>query len=442
MKRNYWQTMFALLIVLITSSAVFADRKIRQKIIMQGQTMESTVMIKGSRQRTETMMGGDAGKYMPRVATVMQCDLKRNLLINDTRKLYFFDPFADTTDVSDTTAAVNRPSNPSEKGGVVTMTSIITDTGERKEMFGLQARHIKTVMTSEPSPDACQKDKMRIETDGWYVDLPDFTCPMNNPSVQSMRGMNSGGCQDKIRFKSSGSGKLGFALQVTTTMFGNDGKPQMTMTTETVDFSTAALDASLFDIPTGYSLASSSEELYKMDMNAMMRQAENSNNANNNENATPNTQSSNAPPAAKAPGTIRIGVLALANNSGQNVSVEDLRVNLMDNLTRGNVEAIPVSSAEDAKAKSCDFVLSANLSKLKQSTASKVGGMFGKVTGTDTSGTQKFETQVDYQLTGIDGQTTIQNKDSSKIDGNAETAAEKALSNVARNVFEYVSKKK
>ena len=51
------------------------------------------------------------------------------------------------------------------------MTVNTIDTGERKEMFGFTARHLKRTMTSQTSPDACSQNQMRIDTDGWYINL-------------------------------------------------------------------------------------------------------------------------------------------------------------------------------------------------------------------------------------------------------------------------------
>src|SRR5207248_9091301 len=45
---------------------------------------------------------------------------------------------------------------PKPKGGVITETITLTDTGERKPMFGLEARHIKTVVVRQPGDGACE----------------------------------------------------------------------------------------------------------------------------------------------------------------------------------------------------------------------------------------------------------------------------------------------
>ncbi len=256
----------------IAGSTVFAQNyKIKQTTSMMGQDMSSTVYVKGSRKRTESsgMMGMGAD-----VADIEQCDLKRTVKVSDKKKMYFVEPFA-----TDDTAPVpiKRPSEPTTtgkitKGGTVTMMTSINDTGERKQMFGLTARHIKTSMTSQSSPDACSQNEMSIETDGWYIDLPLFSCPMAIPR-NPMTGMEApkGGCMDRTIVKSSGGGKIGFALELTTTMkMGED--QDFSTSLHTVEFSKATLEDALFDIPAGYSVANSSQDLYgRPDFGSMMK---------------------------------------------------------------------------------------------------------------------------------------------------------------------------
>ncbi|MGH7784079.1 MAG: hypothetical protein ACREO5_09610, partial [Candidatus Binatia bacterium] len=325
------------------------------------------------------------------------------------------------------------------KGGTLTMTTSINDTGERKPMFGLIARHIKTSMTMQPSPDACTKQAMNMSTDGWYVDLPQFSCPMTAPrNPMAAAQPSSGGCQDRVIVKSSGGGKLGFPVQVTQTM-NNEGM-SFGQTIETVEFSKAALDDALFDIPAGYSLANSSSDLYgKPDYAAMARAAQNNiGDDSRSSSAKPGFPSSIQNPAVstKRPGTKRIGVLMPTNRSSENISTSGLQSYLVQLLTTGNVDAVAVSSESDAKAAGCDFLLSSDFSKLKQSTAGKIGGMFGKITNTDTSAAAKYDAQVDYRLTSLsNGQSVLQNKAAAKTESDADRAAQGVLAQEASAVL-------
>jgi hypothetical protein len=399
--------------------------KIKQTISMNGQTMSSTTFVKGSRKRTETTgmmgMGGD-------VANIEQCDLKRNVKVSDTKKMYFVEPFVSDLDTPVGPATAPAPTGKAEKGGTVTITSAITDTGERKPMYGLTARHIKTVMTMQSSPDACSQQDMTIESDGWYIDLPAFSCPMEIPRNPYMGTGGKRGCTDRTVVKNTGTGKLGFPLSVTQTMrSGGENGMSFSQTTETLEFSKAALDDALFDIPAGYAKANSSNDLYgRPDYSAVMR-------GNTGEGNMPDQDAMraavNGKPSAKRPGVIRIGVLPPTNRSSESLSVSGLQSYLAGKLTSGKYEGMAVGSESEAKAAGCDYVVTSDLSKLKESNASKFGGILGKVTSTDTSGSRHFDVQVDYKLMSLaSNQQVLQSKASAKFDGSADAAAQNVLS--------------
>src|SRR5262249_59374896 len=103
------------------------------------------------------------------------------------------------------------------KGGVVTITRTSTDTGERQDMFGYKARHIKSTMTTESSPDACNQSHMKMETDGWYADLSaGFSCGDESYRAMACGGQGAKrGCSDRIVVKGSGSGAMGYPLKQT-----------------------------------------------------------------------------------------------------------------------------------------------------------------------------------------------------------------------------------
>ncbi|HQX56908.1 MAG TPA: hypothetical protein PLP07_13350 [Pyrinomonadaceae bacterium] len=428
---------FALVVILGNSLATPAQNyKIKQTTSLNGQNITSTIYVKGSRKRSESsgIMGMTAD-----VATIEQCDLKRTVQLNDKRKMYFIEPFA--TDETAATPPVKpvrtQPGNVT-KGGTVTITTSINDTGERKQMFGLTARHIKTTMTSRSSPDACSKSDMNIETDGWYVDLPLFSCPVSVPrNPMGATSQPKQGCQDRMIIKTSGGGKLGFALQLTTTMKSGDGDGMaFSQSLETVEFTRSVLADALFDLPANYTPANSAQDLYsRPDYSSIMRGQDN---PQRQTSRTESTVRSQSPPLSqvKRPGTIRIGVLAPTNRSQENFSSDQMQSFLVGKLTSGNTEGFAVSSEAQAREAGCDYILSSDFSKLKQSTASKIGGIFGKVTNTDTSSAQKIEAQVDFKLVSLKtGQTMLQNKAAGKTESSVDGAVEGVLATEAISVL-------
>ena len=427
-----------------TTIAQQNDFKIRQRMTMSGQSFDSTVMIKGARQRSESNMAG-----MQNVS-VMQCDLKRTIDISELEKKYVVTPMETALPSEGPPRAVSTTRNnrqPVEKGGVITQTIEMIDTGERKQMFGMTARHIKTIMTMEPSPDACQKTSQRIETDGWYVDLTfGLSCQIDRPQVPPMpMADGGGGCRDRINVVQKGKAKLGYPLLQTTTiaMGGSDGEAarmSSTMTIEVLELSKAALEPALFDIPAGYTEAASRNELYgAASQRAMAEQyskrAQDENNAPARRPENSNARSSNA----KRPGVIRIGVLPVTNSTTRDLSLDMYRSRLVSSLFGGNVEAVPLNSEADAGRLECDYILSTSVKSMKQSAASKAGGLFGKVTGASTAGLAKVESTVAYTLRPISGVPVLISESSAKVEGD-DNSVMASLGTEAQAVLKAVNK--
>ena len=78
------------------SRTMTTDVKIRQRM---GPGMETVLYIKGQRMRSE--MAGDFG-----ITTILQCDLKRTVTINEKTKTYMITP----TDSANTSAAISADS--------------------------------------------------------------------------------------------------------------------------------------------------------------------------------------------------------------------------------------------------------------------------------------------------------------------------------------------
>jgi hypothetical protein len=291
------------------------------------------------------------------------------------------------------------PSGVVTAGGIVTYITNTVDTGERKEMFGLTARHVKSSFSIEPSPDACMKDKMRIERDGWYVDLQyGLNCGVDGAAAMSRPTM-PGGCRDQVRHKNTGTGKLGYPLIETTTIYNANGT-QMTSTKEVLELSRQPLEAALFDLPAGYTEARSYQEMYAPSAGSM-----GGNTASKGINPVQHSEGVAAPGTSTARAGIRVGVIAINNKTGKSVSSESLRDQLIGRISGGNVEAIrlnassPAEAEVECKAKQCNFILYTDISSLKTASAGKkLGGMFGRAAGISTGDVGKTEVRLDFKL--------------------------------------------
>ena len=345
------------LIVSCFSTFASADLKIKTRTTVMGHTSESTVYIKGGRERNEMSYGGRGG-----AVSIMQCDQKRMITISGNQCMVMAMgggeascPAMPNMGAMARGTAAEEPAAP-RKGGVLTITRTSTDTGERQDMFGYKARHIRTSMIMESSPDACNQSHMKMEMDGWYADLAGFSC--GDESYRALACSGKRGCSDRIVMKGSGSAALGYPLKQTMTMTSEHGT--FTTTTEVVELENASLEASLFDMPPGCKV---------MDMSAMTGGAP----ATHAE--APATAPANAAPAAtaqppapamapKAAGVVRIGVVKIKDMSGQSLPTDNLRLNLLSEFGRHQLEAVPLDAESpqadveaEATAKQCDYIV-------------------------------------------------------------------------------------
>src|SRR5712672_3521605 len=266
---------------------ITGEFKITIRNTTSGQTYQSTTMIRGKRERSETSTTGAMNNGN---VSITQCDLRRTIQINDSSRKYLITPMESDSGDTDRAASSANSSGTTQRGGVVTMTVNTIETGERKELLGFTARHLKRTMTSQTSSDACYQNQMRIETEGWYINLEyGLNCGESDRPPQTGRPA-TGGCQDRYEFKRTGPSRLGFPLSETTTMYSVDGRPMFTSSKEVLELSRQPLEAALFDVPAGYTEVRTQEEMSgtpsMADIMAMQRQQSGSSRPGNDENVT------------------------------------------------------------------------------------------------------------------------------------------------------------
>ena len=242
-------------LVLLTGIAAHAqDLYIKKNITVGGNVISSTeASIQGARERTVTRT--PAGETV----TLRQCDLKRTITINEQAQTYLVanDP---QDDAALKAAAMFSSAPQADSGGYITESSAITDTGERKTMYGYPARHLKMKVSVEPSKNACSQQSQQFEVDGWYADVSKefISCQQALPPVHQ-----SEGCNDRVVHKHSGSGKPGYPVSQNLILHNPDGS-----TTEVVfvasEISKQTLDRALFEVPSGYREVKSLAELSGM----------------------------------------------------------------------------------------------------------------------------------------------------------------------------------
>ena len=410
-----------------------------------GTSGETITMIKGARERSETAIGGDSGYGFNQV-NITQCDLKRTIQISDRAKKYVITPMESSEPVAATTPTKQVPASTTPaRGGVVNYTTSNVDTGERKQMFGFTARHIKSSMTMDASANACNPGKRRIDRDGWYIDLTvEFNCDIDRAATMSTMRQPGTTCRDRVVHKTEGTAKLGYPLIETVTIYGENGQVMVTQTKEVVELSRASLDPALFDIPAGYTQATDSSELYAMpSIASMMGQM-------NQGQQSPSSSSTSMPatPAAaasqtKRSGSVLVGVAQFNNKANRPISLDALRQRLIGSITGSGIDAIPLNATSqmeaeaEAKVKQCDFILYTDLAALKMN---KLGGMLGGITG--VPGAAKTEAKLEYKLFAVgESAPKLQSTASAKEEGD-ENSAGIAVDAEARAVVAEVKKRK
>lgn len=435
---------FSLMFLFEASETLAQNYKVRQVANMMGMKVESTISVKGSRKRTEGM--GMMGIGMNQVI-IEQCDLKRTIKLNDNKKVYFIEPFekaeqsVTTSESYDNSAASSTSSNSASRsasktkkssGGTITVWNIIQSGGPDKKMFGLNAKHLIATQKLIASPDACSmKDSLVIKTEGWYVELPQFICPIRFdikkiPNFQNMQGE----CNDKIVLKNSGSGKMDFPLTQTTTIVGGpqqDKNNTFQIGIETIDLSTEPLDDKLFDIPAGYREVKDEAELMdKINPADLLKQMKNMGTQQEAQAVAIGTSVSNE---EKKSGVIRVGVIV--PKSDQQLETGSLQNKIVNLFKADRIDAIAITDETDASKMKCDYILKTEYSKI--AAGNKLGGFIKAIKNADPNALSSYTVEGTLTLLNASsGAVQSQQKMEGKFDGKITDAASQA---VEQNLF-------
>ena len=435
------------LVMVALATQLYADQKVKKRMSVSGQSFDTTSFIKGQRTRDEMNFGG--GQFQ--MITIHQCDLGQDIVLNDRTKTYMINKTG-ATGAKTSTAGAKAGAKAAQaeemefdppvpqggkKGGTVTISTSIQDTGERKDFFGYEAKHLKTTMHMQSSADACDPNKSTtMSTDGWYINFKEKVQFCERPMAggggdggNPMR-RSEGGCVDKIKMTGAGVTSMfgqGYPVDVTMSFTDDKGKSS-SMRTQALEISSATLDASLFDAPAGYKQTSSYAEMMGMNMGSMMgaigRGAMGNAGGARGGPMTPEVKGGTGVSrrmagtreiGPKAPGKLRVGVVAFNDKTGKVTDGDKLRKSLMDGIEHFGYEAVPIDSQsqeaamKDCKDLDCDYIVFNDMSAKASNaqTAKKFGKLMGGLAmgplgaaamGAATNGPQFFEGSIDFQL--------------------------------------------
>ena len=418
------------LIFSLTVIPALADYKITQKRTIEGVGQETTVYSKGVRERSETkmVMDGDAeqsammARMMPNVGHISQCDLKQDISVNDAKRLYFIDYY----DWSALTPEqkTRRPNQKVTIKGTSTVSSTIVDSGKRQQMFGMTAKWLKHVQSIDTSADSCDgRSSIRIEEEGWFVDLV-----LSSESCQAPIQMGStGGCRPRMIIKAAQN--PGFFLTGTTKMY-QDNKLETTSELETTALSKATLDQALFEVPKSYTEVDSLVELTKMNMSfdpsAM---------------GSPSKPSSSIPtPSAPPVSAKKLVAIDFLTGNTSKVDQSSLRNYIASKVSESGMAGIPVNSAAELAGGTFSNVIAVEIRKVKESSGAKIGGLFGKVTGSDDAAKLgDTEAEIAINIFAKDGKTVVVGGSTLvKVKGKGDDALKAAVDKILGGLLEKI----
>ena len=394
------RTVIIILAIATMTMSVFADWKITQKTKISGEQaggQSTTIFQKGVRQRREAKidMGPDAddpevqammaqmGQSMPTFPVhVSQCDLKQDVFLNEKNRTFFVDYYDWSTLPPD--KLQRRPNQKMVIKGTVTTDTVVVDSGKRQQMFGLAAKWLKVIQTIDQSADSCDgAASMKMEQEGWFVTptVETESCPIQRPPG------GSGGCRPKLIIKRSANP----GIMITGTMRNYEGsKVTAAFEIETTEFSKATLDQGLFEIPKEFAEVDSQEDLMSARVGV---------------NAAGNRVLYKD--GSKADEKRRVAI-DYFSGSASKLDQDQLRKYIADKVSAAGYNGTVIGSAADLTSGTFANVIGVEVRKAKESGASKVGGLFGKVTGSDSlAKAGKSQAEIVVTLYGSDGRTVV-----------------------------------
>lgn len=404
----------------ITAMPVLADYKISQRTSIGGEGGQTTTIYqKGVRQRRETKMDmpemtqemiatmEGMGKGMPTLPIhLSQCDLKQDVFINEKNKSYFIDYYDWSTLPPAKLAA--RPNQKVVIKGTVTTDSSFVDSGKRQQMFGLNARWLKLTQIIETSADSCDGASMvKMEQEGWFVSLSleSESCPVQRPPS------GSGGCHPRMIIKRAAN--PGIMLTGTMKMYEGN-KLSGSFEIETLDVSKATLDPALFDVPKDFAEVDSQDEL------------------NNKRGPIDTSAKTVYNDGTKIKGKVKTIAIDFFSGSSSKLDQGQLRSYISSKVTGAGMSGFAINSQSELAGGTFENVIGVEIKKLKESGASKIGGLFGKVTGSDDSA-KIGSSQADIVVTiyGKDGKTVVASSPATAdVKGNSNDAVRAAIDQV------------
>ena len=238
-----------------------------------GSLSQRTIYVQADRKRMEYQNSFGVMKtdgslqpiYGPHLVSITRCDLGQSFELNVDTREYTSAPYPPKPFTKEVLKArgLDAPVTYASDKPTVRIETTTTDTGERKEIFGPDARHIITTRKHTPLEGA-RSGPQEIVTDAWYIDLnQQLSCDRKWPEGKQGQAYVSAVSRkqpiDRPEFVTIGEPERGFALSSLMTIKSTYTLPEGTTKhseskaeTQVTQLEEGPLDPALFEIPRGF----------------------------------------------------------------------------------------------------------------------------------------------------------------------------------------------
>jgi hypothetical protein len=255
----------ALLLVLLAAPVMATPQgtglKITKRYSLANRlSWQDTQYFQNDRRRSEhrTLSGSN---YGPPLALITRCDTGQMIELNPEDKQYDSHPIPKFPSEEERRPLAAKYASTAAKLAPTVLVEVTTvDTGERKKLFGYEARHVVT-REKHTRLNGSKDTEQETVKDAWYADLPiALSCfPRARRTFGFLTTMKNGQPADVPSVRFVGEQETGFALSLKTTtrqvFVLPDGVKRETTSTSGEDVTelyTGSLDPGLFEIPRGF----------------------------------------------------------------------------------------------------------------------------------------------------------------------------------------------
>jgi hypothetical protein len=191
------------------------------------------------------------------MSTIVQCDLRRIVSINDNTKTYTAVDFDDmmksmSNAMAQAQAKSGNTSTTVNGTGTTTITFDEKPDDQTQTIAGMTAHHaVDTITMSMQGTGDCPSGSQTMTMDVWYAPSPvKMSCPTKLAAPQSMG--NRSPCMQNMMIQANNMRSSQARIPLKTTMNFAMGPMSMGTTSTVTSVKTMPYDPSYFDVPAGY----------------------------------------------------------------------------------------------------------------------------------------------------------------------------------------------